>query len=218
MAEESKKENNTDNKEKEIESKKSFNFKSLLKSKNLPLVLLGILSSITTIFFFYFSNSLFQVEKKIVKNIDIYKVAKEEAIKLGRIEPEEDETKPIIGPDGQVIIPSLTYHDVGGMGPNSNKSFVSNLKDSNDYLSMEIAFSSYKGEKLGNVLKDFDADFRNIIMKEIDKRKTADFMGSDKRQKFLTDVRDKMNEFLIKKDEDPVIFNAVLKTFVINQH
>ena len=43
-------------------------------------------------------------------------------------------------------------------------------------------------------------------------------MGSDKRQKFLIDVRDKMNEFLIKKDEDPVIFNAVLKTFVINQH
>ena len=53
---------------------------------------------------------------------------------------------------------------------------------------------------------------------EENKRKTADFMGSDKRQKFLTDVRDKMNEFLIKKDEDPVIFNAVLKTFVINQH
>ena len=25
-------------------------------------------------------------------------------------------------------------------------------------------------------------------------------------------------EFLIKKDEDPVIFSAILKTFVINQH
>ena len=62
MAEESKKENNTDNKEKEIEEK-SFNFNSLLKSKNLPLVLLGIISSITTIFFFYFSNS-FSSRKK----------------------------------------------------------------------------------------------------------------------------------------------------------
>ena len=37
---------------------------------------------------------------------------------------------------------------------------------------MEIAFSSYEGEKLGNVLKDFDPQFRNIIMDEIDKRKT----------------------------------------------
>ena len=83
---------------------------------------------------------------------------------------------------------------------------------------MEIAFSSYKGEKLGDVLKDFDAQFRNIIMNEIDKRKTADFMGSDQRKKFLEDIRDGMNEFLIKKDEDPVIFSAILKTFVINQH
>ena len=104
------------------------------------------------------------------------------------------------------------------MGPNSNKSFVSNIKGSKDYLSMEIAFSSYKGEKLGDVLKDFDSQFRNIIMDEIDKRKTSDFMGSDHRKRFLQDVRDRMNEFLIKKEEDPVIFSAILKTFVINQH
>ena len=218
MAEDLKKETKVDTEEQKIENNKKFNFKSFLKSKNFLLLLLAVFSSVTTLFFFYFSNSFFKFEKKIDKKIDIYKVAKEEAIKLGRLEPEEDEKAPIIGADGKVIIPSLTYHDVGGMGPNSNKSFVSNLKDSNDYLSMEIAFSSYKGEKLGNVLKDFDADFRNIIMNEIDKRKTEDFMGSDKRQKFLIDVRDKMNEFLIKKDEDPVIFNAILKTFVINQH
>ena len=43
-------------------------------------------------------------------------------------------------------------------------------------------------------------------------------MGSDQRKRFLDDIRDGMNEFLIKKDEDPVIFSAILKTFVINQH
>ena len=37
-------------------------------------------------------------------------------------------------------------------------------------------------------------------------------MGSDKDKKFLTDVRDKMNEFLIKKDEESGHFNAILKT------
>ena len=34
------------------------------------------------------------------------------------MEPDEKKT-PKIGPDGKVIIPSLTYHDIGGMGPNS---------------------------------------------------------------------------------------------------
>ena len=55
-------------------------------------------------------------------------------------------------------------------------------------------------------------------MNEIDKRKTSDFIGSKQRQKFLEDIRDKMNELLINKEEDPVIFSAILKTFVINQH
>ena len=50
----------------------------------------------------------------------------------------------------------MTYYDIGGMGPNSNKSFVSNITGSDNYLSMEIAFSSYEGEKLGDFLKEYD--------------------------------------------------------------
>ena len=201
-----------------IENKPKLNLKLFLKSKIFYLFLLSLSSSIVTLLFFYLSNFFFKDENEKNEEIDIYKIAKEEAVKLGRMEPDEKKEVPKLDAEGNVIIPSLTYHDIGGMGPNSNKSFVSNIKGSNDYLSMEIAFSSYKGEKLGDVLKDFDAQFRNIIMNQIDKRKTADFMGSDQRKKFLEDIRDGMNEFLIKKDEDPVIFSAILKTFVINQH
>ncbi len=204
--------------EEKVENKPKFDFKSFAKSKSFFIFLLGLSSSIITLLFFYLSNFFFKDENEKNEEIDIYKIAKEEAIKLGRMEPDEKKKVPKLDAEGNVIIPSLTYHDIGGMGPNSNKSFVSNIKGSNDYLSMEIAFSSYKGEKLGDVLKDFDAQFRNIIMNQIDKRKTADFMGSDQRKKFLEDIRDGMNEFLIKKDEDPVIFSAILKTFVINQH
>ena len=53
----------------------------------------------------------------------------------------------------------FTYYDIGGMGPNSNKSFVSNISGSNNYLSMEIAFSSYEGEKLGDFLKNMIQTF-----------------------------------------------------------
>ena len=173
------------------------------------------MSSMLTFLFFFFSNSLFfKIEPKKEK-IDIYELAKEEAINLGRIE--SDKEVPKIGPDGKVIAPSLTYYDIGGMGPNSNKSFVSNITGSNNYLSMEIAFSSYEGEKLGDFLKEYDPDFRNIIMKEIEKRRTDEFLGYDNRNNFLNAVRDSMNEFLISKKEDPIIFNAVFKTFVIKQ-
>ena len=173
------------------------------------------MSSALTFLFFFFSNSLlFKFEPKKEK-IDIYEVAKEEAIKLGRIE--SDKEVPKIGPDGNVIVPSLTYYDIGGMGPNSNKSFVSNIKGSDNYLSMEIAFSSYEGEKLGDFLKEYDPDFRNIIIKEIEKRKTNEFLGSENRNIFLNAIRDSMNEFLISKEEDPIIFNAVFKTLVIKQ-
>ena len=194
-------------------------FKKLIslitQKKYLLLVGLGLISSALTFLFFFFSNSLlFKFEPKKEK-IDIYEVAKEEAIKLGRIE--SDKEVPKIGPDGKVIVPSLTYYDIGGMGPNSNKSFVSNISGSNNYLSMEIAFSSYEGEKLGDFLKEYDPDFRNIIMKEIEKRKTNEFLGNDNRNKFLNAIRDSMNEFLISKEEDPIIFNAVFKTFVIKQ-
>ncbi len=194
-------------------------FKKLIslitQKKYLLLVVLGLISSTLTFLFFFFSNSLlFKFEPKKEK-IDIYEVAKEEAIKLGRIE--SDKEVPKIGPDGKVIIPSLTYYDIGGMGPNSNKSFVSNITGSDNYLSMEIAFSSYEGEKLGNFLKEYDPDFRNIIMKEIEKRKTNEFLGNENRNKFLNAIRDYINELLINKEEDPTIFNAVFKTFVIKQ-
>ena len=194
-------------------------FKKLIslitQKKYLFIVGLGLISSTLTFLFFFFTNSLFfKIEPKKEK-IDIYEVAKDEAIKLGRIE--SDKEVPKIGPDGKVIVPSLTYYDIGGMGPNSNKSFVSNIAGSDNYLSMEIAFSSYEGEKLGDFLKEYDPDFRNIIMKEIEKRKTDEFLGYDNRNKFLNAVRDSMNEFLISKEEDPIIFNAVFKTFVIKQ-
>ena len=187
----------------------------LTQKKYLFIFGLGLISSSLTFLFFFFSNSLFFKNKPKKEKIDIYEVAKEEAIKLGRIE--SDKEVPKIGPDGKVIVPSLTYYDIGGMGPNSNKSFVSNITGSDNYLSMEIAFSSYEGEKLGDFLKEYDPDFRNIIMKEIEKRKTDEFLGFDNRNKFLNAVRDSMNEFLISKEEDPIIFNAVFKTFVIKQ-
>ncbi len=198
--------------------RKKINVLLILKSNQVKLTIVALISSVFTFIFFYFSNHLIKDEKINKKEIDIYKIAKEEAIKQGRLEPDEKKEIPVIGPDGKVIIPSLTYYDIGGMGPNSNKSFVSNIKDSKNYLSMEIAFSSYEGEKLGDLLKEHDPQFRNIIMMEIDNRKTADFIGSKNRNKFLSDVRDKMNEFLITKDEEPIIFNAILKKFVINQH
>ena len=189
---------------------------SLITQKRYFLLIgLGFISSALTFLFFFFSNSLlFKFEPKKEK-MDIYEVAKEEAIKLGRIE--SDREVPKIGPDGKVIMPSLTYYDIGGMGPNSNKSFVSNIKGSDNYLSMEIAFSSYEGEKLGDFLKEYDPDFRNIIMKEIEKRKTNEFLGNENRNKFLNAIRDSMNKFLISREEDPIIFNAVFKTFVIKQ-
>ena len=194
-------------------------FKNLIslmsQKKYLILFGLGLTSSIFTFLFFFFSNSLFFENDPKKEKVNIYEVAKEEAIKLGRIE--NDKEVPKIGPDGKVIVPSLTYYDIGGMGPNSNKSFVSNIGGSNNYLSMEIAFSSYEGEKLGDFLKEYDADFRNIIMKEIEKRKTNEFLGNDNRNRFLNAIRDSMNEFLISKEEDPIIFNAVFKTFVIKQ-
>ena len=187
----------------------------ITQKKYLLLFGLGIISSTLTFLFFFFSNSLFFKFEPKKEKIDIYEVAKEEAIKLGRIE--SDKEVPKVDAEGNVIIPSLTYYDIGGMGPNSNKSFVSNITGSDNYLSMEISFSSYEGEKLGDFLKEYDPDFRNIIMKEIQKRKTDEFLGYDNRNKFLNAIRDSMNEFLINKEEDPIIFNAVFKTFVIKK-
>ena len=187
----------------------------IMNIKHLYAYLIAFFSSVLTFIFFYFSNEIIKEEKTVEKEINIYEVAKEEAIKLGRIE--SDKVVPKVDAEGKVIIPSLTYYDIGGMGPNSNKSFVSNISGSNNYLSMEIAFSSYEGEKLGDFLKEYDPNFRNIIMKEIEKRKTNDFLGNENRNKFLNAIRDSMNQFLISKEEDPIIFNAVFKTFVIKK-
>ena len=194
-------------------------FKKLLslitQKKYLLIVGLGLISSTLTFLFFFFFNSLFFKNEPKKEKIDIYEFAKEEAIKLDRIE--SDKEVPKVDAEGNVIIPSMTNYDIGGMGPNSNKSFVSNISGSNNYLSMEIAFSSYEGEKLGDFLKEYDPNFRNIIMKEIEKRKTNDFLGNENRNKFLNAIRDAMNQFLISKEEDPIIFNAVFKTFVIKK-
>ena len=187
----------------------------IFQKKFILLFGISIISSLFTFLFFYSSKSVFFTHEPKTKKIDIYKIAKDEAIKLGRIE--SDEETPKVGPDGKVIIPSLTYFDIGGMGPNSNKSFVSNIKNSKNFLSMEISFSSYEGEKLGDFLKEYDPDFRNIIMKEIQKRESDQFFGNKNRNKFLNDIRDSMNKFLISKDEDPIIFNAIFKTFIITK-
>ena len=72
-------------------------------------------------------------------------------------------------------------------------------------------------KNIKDFLKEYDPNFRNIIMKEIEKRKTNDFLGNDNRNQFLNAIRDSMNEFLISKEEDPIIFNAVFKTFVIKK-
>lgn len=199
----------------EEQKKQKLNIFFIFQKKFVLLVCIALISSFLTFLFFYSSKNLFFANVSNKENIDIYAIAKEEAIKLGRLE--SDKEVPKIGPDGKVIVPSLTYFDIGGMGPNSNKSFVSNIKDSKNFLSMEIAFSSYEGEKLGDFLKDFDPDFRNIIMNEIQKRESSDFFGNKNRTKFLNDIRDSMNKFLISKDEDPIIFNAIFKTFIITK-
>ena len=98
------------------------NLKNIIKNvKNFYVYLIALLSSVSTFVFFYYSNKVIKEEKIVEEKIDIYKVAKEEAIKLGRLEPDEKPIVQEIGPDGKVIIPSLTYVDIGGLGENSNK-------------------------------------------------------------------------------------------------
>jgi len=119
--------------------------------------------------FFYFSNMIIKDEKKAEEKIDIYKVAKEEAIKLGRLEPDEKPIVQEIGPDGKVIIPTLSYVDIGGMGDNANKSFWTNIPNSNSFISFDLVLSSYEREKLTDYLTDCDVDLRKIVYDEISK-------------------------------------------------
>ena len=61
------------------------------------------------------------------------------------------------------------YWDIGGMGDNANKSFWTNLPNSNSFISFDLVFSSYKGEMLMDFLTDYDVDFRKIVYDEISK-------------------------------------------------
>lgn len=186
-----------------------FNNKKLL-------ILVAIASSIITFIFFIVSKSMIVEEKLVLEEINIYEIAKEEAIKLGRLEPDEKEIIQNIGTDGKVIVPSLSYADIGGMGPNSNKSFSTNISNSKSFVSFDLAFSSYEGEDLTTYLTDYDADFRKVVYDQIAKREVAEFEGSKGRKSLLEDIKNEFNSYLDKKELDPIIFGAHFKVFSIN--
>ena len=187
----------------------------VMNIKNLYLYIIGFVSSLLTLLFFYFSNQIIKEEKKVEEKVDIYKLAKEEAIKLGRMEPDEKPIVQEIGPDGKVIIPSLSYVDIGGMGENANKSFWTNIPNSNSFISFDLVLSSYQGEKLTNYLTDYDVDFRKIVYEEINKKELKQFDGSQGKKQLLEDIKNKFNAYLANKELDPVIFGAYFKVFAI---
>ena len=192
------------------------NLKNIIKNiKNFYVYLIALFSSVLTFVFFYFSSEVIKEEKIVKKEIDIYEVAKEEAIKLGRLEPDEKPIVQEIGPDGKVIIPSLTYVDIGGLGENSNKSFWTNIPGSNSFVSFDLAFSSYQGEMLTNYLTDYDADFRNIVFQEVNKQTVSKLEGSKGKKKLLEDIKNEFNAYLAEKELDPIIFGVHFKVFAI---
>ena len=186
-----------------------FNNKKLL-------ILVAIASSIITFIFFIISKNMMVEEKLVLEEINVYEIAKEEAIKLGRLEPDEKEIIKNIGADGKVIVPSISYADIGGMGPNGNKSFATNISNSKSFVSFDIAFSSYEGEDLTTYLTDYDSDFRKIIYNQIAKREVDEFEGSKGRKSLLEDIKNEFNSYLDKKELDPVVFGAHFKVFSIN--
>jgi hypothetical protein len=187
----------------------------IINIKHFYIYLFAIISSLLTFLFFYFAKAIFKEEEIVKENIDIYEIAKKEAIKLGRIEPDEKEIVQAIGADGKVIIPSLTYVDIGGLGENSNKSFWTNIQNSKSYVSFDISISSYEGEKLTNYLTDYDVDLRKIVYEEINKKSVEDFEGSQGKKKFLEDLKNEFNAFLDKKELDPIVFGIYYKVFAI---
>ena len=187
----------------------------VMNIKNLYLYIIGFVSSLLTLLFFYFSNQIIKEEKKVEEKDDIYKLAKEEAIKLGRMEPDEKPIVQEIGPDGKVIIPSLSYVDIGGMGENANKSFWTNIPNSNSFISFDLVLSSYQGEKLTNYLTDYDVDFRKIVYEEINKKELKQFDGSQGKKQLLEDIKNEFNAYLANKELDPIIFGAYFKVFAI---
>ena len=187
----------------------------IMNIKNLYVYLIAFFSSIFTFIFFYFSSEVIREEKIVEEKIDIYEVAKEEAIKLGRLEPDEKPIVQEIGADGKVIIPSLTYVDIGGLGENSNKSFWTNLPGSNSFISFDLAFSSYQGEMLTDYLTDYDADFRKIVFQEVNKQTVSQLEGSKGKKKLLEDIKNEFNAYLAEKELDPIIFGVHFKVLAI---
>ena len=187
----------------------------IMNIKNLYVYLIAFFSSIFTFIFFYFSSEVIREEKIVEEKIDIYEVAKEEAIKIGRLEPDEKPIVQEIGADGKVIVPSLTYVDIGGMGENSNKSFWTNLPGSNSFISFDLAFSSYQGEMLTDYLTDYDADFRKIVFQEVYKQTLPQLEGSKGKKKLLEDIKNEFNAYLDEKELDPIIFGVHFKVLAI---
>ena len=189
----------------------------ITKYKKFLIYIIAFVSSILTFLFFIFTKGLFIDEKTIVEEIDIYKVAKEEAIKLGRLEPDEKKKIQEIGPDGKVIKPSLSYVDIGGMGNNSNKSFTTNISDTKFFISFDLSFASYEGEDLTDYLTDYDADFRNIVYKEINKISVEDLQVSKGKKLLLDNIKNEFNKYLVEKELDPVVYAALFKVVVVNK-
>ena len=187
----------------------------IMNIKNLYVYLIAFFSSALTFIFFYFSSEVIREEKIVEEKIDIYEVAKEEAIKLGRLEPDEKPIVQEIGADGKVIIPSLTYVDIGGLGENSNKSFWTNIPNSKSFISFDLAFSSYQGETLTNYLTDYDPDFRKIVYKEISKQTLNQLEGSKGKKKLLENIKNEFNAYLAEKELDPIIFGVHFKVLAI---
>ena len=189
----------------------------ITKYKKFLIYIIAFVSSILTFLFFIFTKGLFIDEKTIVEEIDIYKVAKEEAIKLGRLEPDEKKKIQEIGPDGKVIKPSLSYVDIGGMGNNSNKSFTTNISDTKFFISFDLSFASYEGEDLTDYLTDYDADLRNIVYKEINKISVEDLQVSKGKKLLLDNIKNEFNKYLVEKELDPVVYAALFKVVVVNK-
>jgi flagellar basal body-associated protein FliL len=187
----------------------------IMNIKSLYVYLFAVISSLLTFLFFYVTNNILTEDKIVKGNIDIYDVAKKEAVKLGRIEPDEKEIVKVIGADGKVIVPTLTYVDIGGMGENSNKSFWTNINKSKSFISFDLSISSYEGEKLTDYLTDYDVDLRKIVYELISQKTLENFDGSQGKKKFLEDLKNEFNAYLDKKELDPIVFGIYFKVFAI---
>ena len=187
----------------------------IMNIKSFYVYLFAIISSLLTFLFFYVTNDILTEDKIVKENIDIYDVAKKEAVKLGRIEPDEKEIVKVIGADGKVIVPTLTYVDIGGMGENSNKSFWTNINKSKSFISFDLSISSYEGEKLTDYLTDYDVDLRKIVYELISQKTLKNFDGSQGKKKFLDDLKNEFNAYLYKKELDPIVFGIYFKVFAI---